>query len=381
MPARLTALGAVLLSLLAVPEPARPQRDDPLAATFAAELQPAVQSLIEEFRRNREYEVDDFPLPEDRFLRFRERVVSEFVQALDLQNWVVRSPEGKSSPTQGLFRDRVVRRFSHGGAEMVAHVVELAPTGLRVPVVLCLPPGHGRHPAVAAFPGHGPHPLHDLVFGEDSYQAAMCAKLARAGFASVAVEKIDSGYLSRGGSEGVDEREITPFRLAMGSSVRAVQLMATTAAVEILAAHPRVDEDRMGATGVSLGGWLAIQTALLNDRIRAVAEYATKTVYLPDEAEAAEFSGVPDLCHVIPGTFGIGDRNTLLIPFAPRPLLSGHGGPADKSSHSQYERYYKEVFEEQYRVLGAPDAFRYHMHDGGHATHPPTVIAFFQQVL
>ena len=55
--------------------------------------------------------------------------------------------------------------------------------------------------------------------------------------------------------------------------------MATLAAVEILAAHPRVDESRMGTTGVSLGGRLAVQTALLNDRIRAVAEYGTKTVF------------------------------------------------------------------------------------------------------
>ena len=47
----------------------------------------------------------------------------------------------------------------------------------------------------------------------------------------------------------------------MGSHVRAVQLMATLAAVEILAAHPRVDESRMGTTGVSLGGRLAVQTA------------------------------------------------------------------------------------------------------------------------
>ena len=99
--------------------------------------------------------------------------------------------------------------------------------------------------------------MHDLVFGEDSYQRAIAARLARAGFASVAVEKVDSGYMSRDGASGVDEREIAGFRLAMGVPIRAVQLMANLAAVEILAGHPRVDDARIGATGVSLGGWLA----------------------------------------------------------------------------------------------------------------------------
>lgn len=293
----------------------------------------------------------------------------------------MRSPEGKRSPIGHLYRDRVVQRLVHGGVEMEARVVDLLPTGSQGPIVLRVPDDDEPLPAVPAFPGHGEHPLHDLVFGEDSYQRAICARLARAGFVSVAVEKVDSGYLSRNGTAGVDQTAITGFRLAMGSPVRSVQLMATLAAVEILAGHPRVDENRIGATGVSLGGWLAIQTALLNGRIGAVAEYGTKTVYLPDEATVGEFTGIGDLCHVIPETFRLGDRNLLLIPFAPRPLLSGHGGPKDRASHSQYERYYRAIFEAQYRVLGKPGAFRYHIHDGGHATHAPTVIEFFRQVL
>ncbi len=340
-----------------------------------------MEALIGEFRALRKYKASDFPLEPERFAEFRREIVSEFERALGLEDWAVRSPEGKRSPISHLFSDRAVARIRQGGVEMEAHVIKLGDTGLEVPAVICLPPGNGPYPAVAALPGHGEHPLHDLVLGEESYQRGICARLARAGFASVAVEKVDSGYLSRDGWAGVDEREIAGFRLAMGSPVRAVQLMATLAAVEMLAAHPRVDAARMGATGVSLGGWLAIQTALLNDRIRAVAEYSTKTVYLSDETGPGDFSGATDLCHVIPGSFRLGDRNLLMIPFAPRPLLSGHGGPTDKGSHGQHERYYKSIFERQYRALGREEAFRYHIHDGGHATHPETVISFFEETL
>ncbi len=370
-----------LVSVSIAREPLSAQRVDPLAETFSKELRPAVESLMIEFRDHRKYKAADFPLPPKQFAQFQEDVVSDLVRALHLEDWVVRSPKGKRSPVRQLFRDRVVKRFTHNGVDMEAHVVELLATGDQVPIVLCLPPGDGKHPAVAAFPGHGEHPLHDLVFGEDSYQRAISARLARAGFASVAVEKVDSGYMSRDGAAGVDEEQITGFRLAMGSQVRAVQLMASIAAVEILATHPRVDETRMGATGVSLGGWLAMQTALLNDRIKAVAEYGTKTVYLPDEIGADEFEGIGDICHVIPETFRLGDRNLLLIPYAPRPLLSGHGGPKDKASHGQYERYYKKIYEAQYEALGKAENFRYHIHDGGHATHAPTVIEFFKETL
>ncbi len=370
-----------LVTVLAALAPlANGEDSDPLAETFARELRPAVESLMIEFRDQRKYKAADFPLAPKRFGQFKKEVVSALVRSLHVEDWVVRSPTGKGSPIRQLFRDRVVEKFTHAGVEMEARVVEL-PTGDQVPIVLCLPAGDGPHAAVAALPGHGEHPLHDLVFGEDSYQQAICARLARAGFASVAVEKVDSGYMSRSTPVGVDEDEITGFRLAMGSHVRAVQLMASLAAVEILASHPKVDETRMGATGVSLGGWLAMQTALLNDRILAVAEYGTKTVYLPDETSVEDFKGIGDICHVIPETFRLGDRNLLLIPFAPKPLLSGHGGPKDRASHSQFERYYKDIYEAQYKALGKPENFRYHMHDGGHATHADTVIAFFKEIL
>ena len=117
----------------------------------------------------------------------------------------------------------------------------------------------------------------------------------------------------------------------------------------------------------------------LSDRIQAVAEYATKSVFLGDDADPADFSGVGDLCHMVPGTFQIGDRNILMFPFAPRPLLSGHGGPKDSNSHQWHERYYTSIHRAQYEALGKPENFRYHTHDGGHSIHPEAVINFFDE--
>ena len=296
----------------------------------------------------------------------------------------LQSATGKKSPIAGKFKDRIVKRLTlEGGVEIEAHVIEILETGDQVPVVICLPPSIGKgekpRPGVLCCPGHGSNPLHSLVFDTDGYQRAIAVRLAKAGFASVAVEKVDCGYLSRSAPIGNDETAITAFRFGLKPDTRTIQLMATMAATEILATHPRVDETRMGATGVSLGGWLSMQTALLSDRIQAVAEYATKTVFLGDDITPDEFKGVGDICHIVPGAFQLGDRNILMFPYAPRPLLAGHGGPKDRSSHREYQQYFLDVYKAQYEALGKPENFRYHIHDGGHILPPEAVIGFFKE--
>ena len=363
---------------------------DPLAEVYAKEVRSSVDSLMAQFRRERKYKVSDFPLEPGAFQRFQDEVVSGWTSALGLEEWVVRKPApGKQSPIADRFKDRIVKRLTlDNGVTIEAHVVELLNTGDQVPVVLCLPPADGkdengsdsRRPGVVCCPGHSNHALRGLVFDRDSYQKAIAVRLAEAGFATMAIEKVDCGYLSRNAPSGVDEQAIASFRLGLGKdTTRAVQLMAILAATEILALHPQVDETRLGATGVSLGGWLAIQTALLSDRIGAVAEYATKTVFIGDDIKSDQFNGVGDLCHIVPGTFELGDRNVLMFPYAPRPLLSGHGGPTDSGSHREYQHYYLDVHKAQYKALGKPENFRYHIHDGGHTIPPDTVIGFFKE--
>lgn len=93
-----------------------------------------------------------------------------------------------------------------------------------------------------------------------------------------------------------------------------------------------MDESRIGATSVSLDGWLGVQTAL-NDRIQAVAEYGTRlSAY---EVDAGELSESGTSVTSSPKAFRLGDRN-LMLPFAPRPLLSGHGRHRPQYAHTQW---------------------------------------------
>jgi len=352
--------------------------DDPLAAILEPELKPAIQVLLDTYRTQRRYSDEDFPLGPERYGQFRTEIVSRLAATLRLEDWVVRDPQGKKSRLG--FRDRVLAEIEHHGVRMEIHAVEFAETGLVVPMVVCLPPGVQRCPAVCVFSGHSRNGLRDLVLDLESYQRGAAVRLARAGFVAIAVEKIDTGYLSRDGRSGIDEAELATTWLHWGRVTRSHQLMACLAASEILAVHPRVDETRIGATGVSLGGWLSVQTALLSDRIAAVADFGRKTMSVSPNVSAAEYPGQLDLCHILPGMLSLCDRNLLSLAYCPRPMLAGHGRK-DTGSHREGPVHYQQLYQSQYEKLGAADRFAYHIHDGGDTMPTEVVIEYFARVL
>ena len=350
---------------------------DPLAPILKPVLSSSVASLLERYRGGRSYKPADFPMPQERFASFQKDLTARLVQSLRLEEWVVRNPKGKSSPIAHLFRDRVLKTIRHHGITMEIHLIELPETGDKIPAVLCLPSAAEPRPAIAVFSGHGKNGLRDLVVDLDSYQGGAATRLAQAGFVSIAVEKLDTGYLSRTFPSGVDEDEIATWRLGMNRVTRSVQLMASLAALEILAAHPRVDASRIGATGVSLGGWLAIQAGLLSGRVAAVADFGRKTVFLPEDVSAKEFTPLRDKCHILPGMFETGDRNLYLLAYAPRPLLAGHGR-LDAGSHKQAPRYFRDLLRRQYRALGREEDFEYRIHEGGDSMPVAEIVRYFR---
>jgi dienelactone hydrolase len=319
-------------------------------------------------------------LTAEQFEAFQRDIRGELAKTLQLEKWVVRLPQGKNSPIATLFEDRLIKSTQLHGVTIEIHTVTIQPTGLVVPMVVCLPKDQADTPipGVCVFSGHSTHGLHDLVVNLDSYQQAVAVRLAQAGIASIAVEKIDTGYLSRNGATGNDEDAAATLMLSWGHVLRSHQLSACLAATEILAGHARVDERRIGATGVSLGGWLAVQTALLNDRIKAVADFGRKTQSVPDETSAANLQPQRDLCHIIPGMFHQCDRNLMPVALAPLPMLAGHGSQ-DAGSHNEHAASFRKIGEAQYTAIGAAESYSYLIHDGGDTMPSVQVIKWFQQ--
>jgi len=317
-------------------------------------------------------------MPRPKFEEFKAEMRAELARSLGITDWVVRSPSGKASSLANHFEDHTIKTISLHGVTVELHAVTLRPTGLVVPMAVCLPTGNESVPGICVFSGHTSRGLHDLVLNTDSYQQGMAIRLAQAGFASIAVEKIDTGYLSRDGTLGNDENAAATLMLSWGSVLRSHQLRACLAATEILAGHARTDETRIGATGVSLGGWLAVQTAMLNDRITAVADLGRKTRSLTVDLQPQQYEGQRDLCHIIPGMLSLSDRNLMPVALAPLPMLAGHGR-LDTGSHQEHDANFRAICAAQYKALNASASYSYLIHDAGDTMPSQDVIGWFKQ--
>lgn len=356
-----------------------PVKSDPLAPVFRSHLKPTISVFLDHYRTQRKYINSDFPMPRAKFEVFQNEIKTELARSLGLSDWVVRSPRDKQSPLFKHVENRVLKTIALHGVTVELHTVKLQPTGLVVPMAICLPANNTKPlPGVCVFSGHTTHGLHDLVVNLDSYQQGVAVRLAQAGIASIAVEKIDTGYLSRHGTKGNDENAAATLMLSWGSVLRSHQLRACLAATEILAAHPRVDEKRIGATGVSLGGWLSVQTAMLNDRIVAVADFGRKTRSIAADMQPSQYQGQSDLCHIIPGMLNLSDRNLMPVVLAPLPMLAGHGRK-DMGSHGEHAENFHKICAAQYAALNAPESYSYMIHDGGDTMPSNEVIAWFRQ--
>jgi perosamine synthetase len=124
----------------------------------------------------------------------------------------------------------------------------------RIDAVLLAPPGGDRRPAVLVSPGR--NATIGGVTGlepPDYADRNVAEQLARGGFVTLTL-----GY----GLSLEDERLLE----LSGRSPVAVLAEDATAALRWLAGHPRVDPDRLGLFGHSLGAAVALHTALVLDR-------------------------------------------------------------------------------------------------------------------
>ncbi|HEX8200055.1 MAG TPA: dienelactone hydrolase family protein [Isosphaeraceae bacterium] len=115
------------------------------------------------------------------------------------------------------------------------------------------PTTSGRHPAVVILHGSGGMPAGGLAF------RAFARVLAGRGYVALIPH-----YFERTGTTAADERTI-PVNFP-------AWMEAVAAAVTFAAGRPDVDPARIGLLGFSLGGYLALATATVDPRIRAVVE-------------------------------------------------------------------------------------------------------------
>ena len=119
---------------------------------------------------------------------------------------------------------------------------------------------------------------------------------------------------------------------------------------------------------------------MLSDRIAAVADFGVKTVTVPSAMSPGDFTGMADLCHILPGMLSVCDRNLMSLAYCPRPLLAGHGR-RHLTSDAQAPAHYRDLYAAQYAEFGASDQYEYHVHDGGDTMPIDVTIDYFRRQL
>lgn len=370
--------------------------NDPIGAAFHGRVPPFLDNILERYVERRQYVSTDFPLSPERHTAFRSAVVQVMLDSMtgdggEGHDWGVDTDE-KHSATLQRFSVEEIDVVSIEALDVHLYAFTIHDTGDVVPVAACFP-GSRPAPAVIAFSGHTHHGLRDLFVDRDSYQGAIALHLCQQGFATAAVEKIDSGIASRLFQQkgerwrsdfwADDELEAATTILAVDDYwIPARQQMANIAVTEWMASQDRVDHERMGTVGVSLGGWLAVHTALVNGRIKAVANFGGMWSYLEqyaDDRDFTDFKGVNDYSQLFAGVWRLGDQNRFALAAAPTVMLIGYG--AQDHPYTDFVDFYHPTIARQYEALGAGANLEIHVHDGGHVLPVEAATAFFKSRL
>ncbi|MBN1673625.1 MAG: dienelactone hydrolase family protein [Kiritimatiellae bacterium] len=225
--------------------------------------------------------------------------------------------------------------------------------GLRTYGLYFRPHSRKRLPFVVALHGGGGTPeLCSGFFGSANYND-MTRRVLRRGIAVFAPQLLlwnPERYGPKHEKDTVDRR----LKQA-GGSLAALELVRIRASLDYFAARRDVDPDRIGAIGLSYGGFYSLFAAALDTRIRAAVSscfFNDRTTY--DFADWVWFGAA--------NRFLDAEVAALVCP---RALYIEMGEKDDLFAVRRARPEAKKVAR-VYRRLGVNEAFRYREHEGGH---------------
>ena len=230
-------------------------------------------------------------------------------------------------PTRTDLNLRVVGEFARPGYRCEKVVFESQP-GLFISGLIYQPDTKtGRFPGVLFQPGHS---LNGKA--AEPYQK-FCQSLARLGYVVLTFDPMGQGertYYPEPGKlttrlGSADEEHSRPGRLMLlfGDTATRMQTWDAVRALDVLAAHPRVDAKRLASTGQSGGGTLTMFLSAVDDRLACAAvscgnteNFACARFLPPGSTDDAEQN-------FIGGSAAGFERWDTLYPLAPKPLFVG----------------------------------------------------------
>jgi cephalosporin-C deacetylase-like acetyl esterase len=196
-----------------------------------------------------------------------------------------------------------------------------------------------------------------------------CIGLARKGYAVLTYDPISQGerqWLGKGVHDTLRRKIILS-----GMEVSGLMFWDSIRGIDYLVSRPEVDPEKIGVTGVSGGGFNTLYTAVLDERVKAVAPcgYATTTEALIKRASAG-------CCSYLPNLELFANLQNIYSLIAPRKLLI-LGGLMDILSDRLLQIY--ESAKSVYALYGAEDNIQYYVDpDAGHTYSKPMRLAMYR---
>lgn len=309
-------------------------------------LDAAGEVLLNRYRRDYQSVAD--------FETYRKKAIQDMRRSLGLEPWPERTP----------LNARVVGMVDRGDFKIEKVIFESQP-GFLVDALLYLP-------KTATFPVPG---ILNTIghYGDDGFfiwsEQGRAIGLARKGYVVLTYDPIGQGerkWLGNGNHDTLRRKIILS-----GMEVSGLMFWDSIRAIDYLSSRPEVDPSRIGVTGVSGGGFNALYTAALDERVQVVAPdgFATSLEGLIKRADAGCCAYLPNLARYaeIPDIYSF---------IAPRKLLI-LGGYMDVLSDRLLQVY--AVSSKVYHLYRADERVGYFMDkDAGHTYSKPMRLAMYR---
>ncbi len=207
----------------------------------------------------------------------------------------------------------------------------------------------GRLPGLLIYPGHGT--IRQTAGLEQSPHKYNALALAQAGYVTLTIEERGLGELGQ-----VDHLALDNIARLMGRTWLGIVVGDGLRALDYLQSREDVRSTHLGATGLGLGGGLALYTAALDERVRA----AVVQNYLGGDIDPVAVQGHG--CDFVPGLRRYAELSDIARLIVPRPVLYAY---PEAMTTTQAARVWFDKVRPLYEAIGTPDRTNFVSHEKG----------------